>query len=54
MTEKITEPGKEVPNPEAAKELAKRSGMAKGTDGSTETGDDYEQSAAATDKTHNK
>src|SRR5204862_7784659 len=30
MTEKITEPGKEVPNPEAAKEIARRSGMAKG------------------------
>src|ERR671939_495337 len=38
MTEHIVEPGKEVPNPEAAKERARRSGMAKGTAGSAETG----------------
>src|SRR4051812_1205684 len=50
MTEKITEPGKEVPNPEAAKEIARRSGMAKGTAGSTATGDEYEQGAAGTNK----
>ena len=41
MTEKITEPGKEVPNPEAAKEIARRSGMAKGTAGAAETGSEY-------------
>lgn len=34
MTEKITGGGKEVPNPEAAKERARRSGMAKGAAGS--------------------
>jgi hypothetical protein len=50
MTEKITEGGKEVPNPEAAKERARRSGMAKGTAGSAETGDEYEQGAAGTNK----
>ena len=41
MTEHIVEPGKEVPNPEAAKERARRSGMAKGTAGSPETGSEY-------------
>ena len=50
MTEKITEPGKEVPNPEAAKEIARRSGMAKGTAGSAPTGDEYEQGSAGTNK----
>ena len=30
MTEKTTEGGKEVPNPEAAKERSRRSGMIKG------------------------
>jgi hypothetical protein len=50
MTEKITEPGKEVPNPEAAKERARRSGMAKGTAGAEETGSEYEQGAAGTNK----
>jgi hypothetical protein len=50
MTEKIVEPGKEVPNPEAAKEIARRSGMAKGTAGADETGDEYEQGAAGTNK----
>ena len=50
MTEKITESGKEVPNPEAAKEIARRSGMAKGTAGAEETGSEYEQGAAGTNK----
>jgi|SRR2546421_8564729 hypothetical protein len=50
MTEKITEGNKEVPNPEAAKERARRSGMAKGTAGAAETGDEYEQGAAGTNK----
>jgi hypothetical protein len=50
MTEKITEPGKEVPNPEAAKEIARRSGMAKGTAGAAETGSEYEEGAAGTNK----
>jgi hypothetical protein len=43
MTENITEPGKKVPNPEAAREIARRSGMAKGTAGSAPTGNEYEQ-----------
>src|SRR5919201_68122 len=50
MTEKITEPGKEVPNPEAAKEIARRSGMAKGTAGAAETGSEYEQGATGANK----
>jgi hypothetical protein len=50
MTERIVESGKEVPNPEAAKEIARRSGMAKGTAGAAETGDEYEQGAAGTNK----
>ena len=39
-TERITEGGKEVPNPEAAKESARRSGIAKGSAGATETRND--------------
>ena len=51
MTEKITEGGKEVPNPDAAKERARRSiGMAKGTAGDVETGSEYEQGAAGSNK----
>ncbi|MFL6457902.1 MAG: hypothetical protein ACJ71G_13175 [Nitrososphaeraceae archaeon] len=50
MTEHIVESGKEVPNPEAAKERARRSGMAKGTAGSAETGSEYEQGAAGANK----
>jgi hypothetical protein len=50
MTEHIVDPGKEVPNPEAAKERARRSGMAKGTAGSAETGSEYEQGAAGSNK----
>jgi len=37
-------------SPERAKEIARRSGMAKGTAGSAETGDEYEQGAAGTNK----
>ena len=50
MTEKITEGGKEVPNPEAAKEWARRSGMAKGTADAAETGNEYEQGATGSNK----
>src|SRR5437764_4314841 len=50
MTEDIVEPGKEVPNPEAARERARRSGMAKGTAGAAETGSEYEQGAAGANK----
>ena len=37
-------------SPEDAKERARRSGMTKGTAGAAETGDEYEQGAAGTDK----
>ena len=50
MTEHIVESGKEVPNPEAAQERARRSGMAKGTAGSAETGSEYEQGSAGTNQ----
>jgi hypothetical protein len=50
MTEKITESGKQVPNPEAARERARTSGMAKGTAGAAETGSEYEQGAAGTNE----
>jgi hypothetical protein len=33
MTEKIVEPGQKITNLQEAKEIAKRSGMAKGTAG---------------------
>jgi hypothetical protein len=46
MDEKITEPGKTGTNPEEAAEIARRKGMAKGTAGAAETGDQYEQGAA--------
>jgi 3-mercaptopyruvate sulfurtransferase SseA len=48
MTEKITEAGKEVPSPEAAKEIARRSGMAKGTADAAGTGSEYEHGASGT------
>jgi hypothetical protein len=50
MAEKITETGKEVLNPEAAKEIARRSGMTKGTAGAAETGNEHEQGAAGSNK----
>jgi hypothetical protein len=51
MTKKITEGGKEVPNPEAAKEWARKSGMVKKeTAGAAETGNEYEQRAAESNK----
>ena len=37
-------------NPEDAREKDRRSGMTKGTAGATETGDENEQGAAATNK----
>ena len=48
--QKIVEPGNEAANPEEAKEKARRSGMTKGTAGADETGSDYEQGAAGTNK----
>ena len=51
MTEKIVESGKQiVSNPEAAEERARRSGMAKGTAGVAETGNEYEQGTAGSNK----
>src|ERR671930_2237576 len=48
MTERIVEPGQEAANPEEAKEIARKKGMAKGTAGAAETGSEYEQGAAGT------
>src|ERR671930_2701523 len=48
MSEKIVEPGQQAANPEEAKEIARKKGMAKGTAGATETGSEYEQGAAGT------
>ena len=51
MTEKIVEPGQQgSTNPEQAKEIARRSGMAKGTAGAAETGSEYEQGSAGSNK----
>ncbi|HEX2067882.1 MAG TPA: hypothetical protein VHF08_04205 [Nitrososphaeraceae archaeon] len=50
MTEKITEPGQTGTSPEEATEKARRSGMTKGTAGATETGSEYEQGAAGSNK----
>ena len=49
MTEKITEPGQSATKPEAA-EKARKSGMTKGTAGSANTGNEYEQVSAGTDQ----
>jgi hypothetical protein len=48
--QKIVEPGQEGSDPERAKEIARSKGMAKGTAGAAETGDEYEQGAAGTNK----
>jgi hypothetical protein len=51
MTEKIIEKGQQDgTNSEEAREKARRSGMTKGTAGADETGSDYEQGAAGTNK----
>jgi hypothetical protein len=50
MIEKITEPGQTGINPEEAREIARSKGMAKGIAGAAETGDQYEQGAAGTNK----
>jgi hypothetical protein len=51
MTEKIVEPGQQgSSNTEQAKEIARRSGMAKGTAGAAETGSEYEQGSAGSNK----
>ena len=50
MTEKITEPGQVGTNPEEAAERARKKGMAKGTAGAGEIGNEYEQGSAGTNK----
>jgi hypothetical protein len=50
MTENITEPGQTGTNPEEAAEIARKKGMAKGTAGAAETGSEYEQGAAGSNK----
>ena len=50
MTEKIVEPGQTGTNPEEAAEIARKKGMAKGTAGAAETGSEYEQGAAGSNK----
>jgi hypothetical protein len=46
----IVEPGKQSTSTEDAKEKARRSGMTKGTAGAAETGSEYEQGAAGSNK----
>ncbi len=50
MDEKITEAGQTGANPEETSEIARRKGMAKGTAGAGQTGDQYEQGAAGTNQ----
>jgi hypothetical protein len=51
MTERITEPGQtEGTNPEEVAEVAKKKGVAKDTAGAAETGSEYEQGAAGSNK----
>jgi hypothetical protein len=50
MSEKITEPGQTGTNTEEAAEIARKKGMAKGTAGAAETGSEYEQGAAGSNK----
>jgi hypothetical protein len=50
MEENITEPGRTGTDAEKAAEIARTKGMAKGTAGAAETGDQYEQGAAGSNK----
>lgn len=50
MTEKIVEPGKQGTDTKEAAELARKKGMAKGLAGASETGSEFEQGSAGTDK----
>jgi hypothetical protein len=50
MSEKITEPGQTGTSPDEAAEIARKKGMAKGTAGAAETGSEYEQGAAGSNK----
>ena len=47
MTEKITQGAKGATNSEEAKEIARRSGMAKGTVGAEETSEEYESDTSS-------
>ena len=48
--QKIVEQGQTGTNPEQAREVARSKGMAKGEAGAAQTGDEYEQGAAGTNK----
>ncbi len=48
--QKIVESGETGKNPEEAREVSRSKGMAKGTAGAAETGDEYEQGTAGTNK----
>jgi hypothetical protein len=50
MTAKIAESGQTGTNQEEAAEIARKKGMAKGTAGAAETGSEYEQGAAGSNK----
>ena len=50
MTEKIGEPGQVGTNPEEAAERARKMGMTKGIAGAGETGNEYEEGAAGTNR----
>lgn len=50
MTEEIVGKDEAGGNPEEAREIARKKGMAKGTAGAAPTGDEYEQGAAGTNK----
>jgi hypothetical protein len=50
MTEKITEPGRVGTNPEEAAGKARKKGMTKGTAGAGDTGNEYEQGVAGSNK----
>jgi hypothetical protein len=47
---RIVEPGKQSTSSQDAKEKARRSGMTKGTAGAADTGSEYEQGAAGSNK----
>jgi hypothetical protein len=47
MMEKITQGGKRATNPEEAKEIARRSGMTKGTAGAEETSEEHDSDTSS-------
>jgi hypothetical protein len=50
MSERISEPGQTTQSSQDAAEKARRSGMTKGTAGAADTGSEYEQGAAGSNK----